>query len=173
MDSTGTLELRFEANDWNSVIAFEAGIPVELGGSLLLDFAEQVNIAQQIGRTIHLFDWTGVTPMGEFTIESPYVWDHSDLFTTGEVTLLGIPTLSGDFDEDGIVDGTDFLALQRGMGTVFDNSSLTKWEANFGSSVSSPSSAATIPEPHSLALWFLSMAAVLLRGSRLQLPHPR
>jgi len=111
--------------------------------------------------------------MGEFTIESPYVWDHSDLYTTGEVTLLGIPSLPGDFDEDGIVDGTDFLALQRGMDTVFDNSSLTKWEANFGSLVSSPSSAATIPEPQPLALWFLSMAAVLLRGSRIQLPHPR
>src|SRR5262245_46894804 len=50
-----------------------------------------VNFAIQVGRTLDLFDWTGVSPTGAFAISSPYVWDLSNLYTTGEVTLTAIP----------------------------------------------------------------------------------
>jgi uncharacterized protein YjbI with pentapeptide repeats len=91
MASGGTLRTVFEADEWNSTISFAAGIPVTLGGTLELTFADNVNPASQIGRTFDLFDWTGVNPIGTFTVASPYHWDLSSLYTTGEVRLLGVP----------------------------------------------------------------------------------
>ena len=38
-----------------------------------------------------LFNRTGVTPTGAFAISSPYAWDFSKLYTSGEVTLVSIP----------------------------------------------------------------------------------
>jgi hypothetical protein len=56
-----------------------------------LTFADGVNLASQVGRTLKIFDWTGVNPTGAFAIYSPYTWDFSNLYTTGEVTLTAIP----------------------------------------------------------------------------------
>jgi hypothetical protein len=81
----------FEADAWDSTISFAPGIPVTLGGTLELTFAENVNLASQLGRTFDLFDWTGVTPTGAFSVSSPYVWNVSNLYTTGQVTLTAIP----------------------------------------------------------------------------------
>jgi uncharacterized protein YjbI with pentapeptide repeats len=87
----GTLRMVFEANAWDSTISFAPGIPVTLGGTLELTFAADVNLASQVGRTFDLFDWTGVNPTGAFSIASPYVWNLSSLYTTGEVTLTAVP----------------------------------------------------------------------------------
>jgi hypothetical protein len=87
----GILRMVFEADAWDSTISFAPGIPVTLGGMLELTFADDVNLAGQLGRTFDLFDWTGVNPTGEFTVSSPYTWDLSNLYTTGEVTLLSVP----------------------------------------------------------------------------------
>jgi uncharacterized protein YjbI with pentapeptide repeats len=91
MGPGGALRMVFEADAWDSTISFAPGIPVTLGGTLELAFAADVNLAGQIGRTFKLFDWTGVTPTGAFTVSSPYAWDLSNLYTTGEVTLTAIP----------------------------------------------------------------------------------
>ena len=58
---------------------------------LELTFAGDVDLAGQIGRTLRIFDWTGVSPSGQFEIQSPYAWDVTNLYTTGEVTLLAVP----------------------------------------------------------------------------------
>jgi hypothetical protein len=50
-----------------------------------------VNPPSQVGRTFDLFNWTGVTPTGAFTVSGPYAWDLSNLYTTGQVTLTAIP----------------------------------------------------------------------------------
>ena len=91
MGPGGTLRMVFEADAWDSTISFAPGIPVTLGGTLELTFADDVNLASQVGRTFDLFDWTGVTPTGAFAVSSPYAWDLSNLYTTGEVTLTAIP----------------------------------------------------------------------------------
>jgi hypothetical protein len=91
MRPCGTLRMVFEADAWDSTISFAPGVPVALGGTLELAFADDVNLASQVGRTFDLFDWTGVTPTGAFAIASPYTWDRSNLYTTGEVTLTAIP----------------------------------------------------------------------------------
>jgi uncharacterized protein YjbI with pentapeptide repeats len=91
MGPGGTLRMVFEGDAWDSSISFALGIPVTLGGTLELTFADYVNLASQVGRTFDLFDWTGVTPTGAFAISSPYTWDISKLYTTGEVTLAAVP----------------------------------------------------------------------------------
>lgn len=88
MGADGVLKMVFEADAWGSTISFAGGIPVALGGTLELTFAPGVDVAGQVGRTFDLFDWTGVTPTGTFGLASPYGWDLSSLYTTGEVTLI-------------------------------------------------------------------------------------
>jgi len=88
-------------------------------------------------------------------------------------------SLPGDFDLDGDVDGSDFLLLQQGMGTlssalyingdasldgVIDQADIDIWSANFGfvaSGLVAPAVAASVPEPTSAAL---AMIAVLGLG---------
>jgi uncharacterized protein YjbI with pentapeptide repeats len=91
MGAGGTLRMVFDADSWDSTISFAPGIPVTLGGTLELTFADDVNPATQLGHTFDLFDWTGVDPTGEFEVSSPYRWDTSNLYTTGEVRLLAVP----------------------------------------------------------------------------------
>jgi uncharacterized protein YjbI with pentapeptide repeats len=91
MASGGTLRMVFEADAWDSTISFAPGIPVALGGTLELEFADDVSLASQVGRTVDLFDWTGVAPTGTFTVTSPYAWNLSNLYTTGQVTLHLFP----------------------------------------------------------------------------------
>jgi hypothetical protein len=81
----------FEEDAWDSTISFAPGIPVTLGGTLELTFANDVNLAAQLGRTFDLFDWTGVAPTGAFAVSSPYRWNLSNLYATGQVTLTAIP----------------------------------------------------------------------------------
>ncbi len=109
----GTLRMVFEADAWDSTISFTTGIPVALGGTLELTFAIDVNLASQIGRTFDLFDWTGVNPTGAFAVTSPYTWDLSNLYTTGEVTLTNVPGLLvlGDFNRDGQLSAEDVSAM--------------------------------------------------------------
>lgn len=91
MSSGAVLQLVFDAEPWNSLISFEPGIPVTMGGSLELAFAHGVDVAAQVGRTIKIFDWTGVAPAGTLDLRSPHAWDLSRLYSTGEVTLRAVP----------------------------------------------------------------------------------
>ena len=91
--SPGTsLVFQFDNNVWGSVISFDSGIPVTLGGNLELGLAPGINPASLVGDSFHLFDWTGVSPAGQFAnitndLPSGYTWDTSQLYNDGEVTL--------------------------------------------------------------------------------------
>jgi hypothetical protein len=87
----GVLKLLFDADNWDSQISFEPGVPVQLGGALELTFVDDVDLLSQVGRTLRIFDWTGVSPSGQFEIRSPYVWDLTNLYTTGKLTLIAVP----------------------------------------------------------------------------------
>jgi hypothetical protein len=67
---------------------------VNLGGTLELTFASDVHGATRVGRTLRIFDWSGVNPAGKFQVRvSPRtLWDTSQLYTAGEVAVL--PTSS-------------------------------------------------------------------------------
>ncbi|MEO2045875.1 MAG: hypothetical protein ABGX16_04810 [Pirellulales bacterium] len=69
-----------------------------------------------------------------------------------------VPDLPGDFNLNGIVDGTDFLKWQRNPSIGL----LTDWETNYGT-VATLSVSTTVPEPSGAAL---ALAALCLAMSR-------
>jgi beta-glucanase (GH16 family) len=70
-------------------------------------------------------------------------------------------TLAGDFDEDGDVDGHDFLAWQRDP-SVGD---LEDWQANYGTNSASADTMTAVPEPSGMLL-IVSMFAAGAWGRR-------
>ena len=62
-----------------------------------------------------------------------------------QVTTLGAPiTIPGDFDNDGDVDGRDFLVWQRNTSV----GNLSDWQANYGTgALGAVAAATTVPEP--------------------------
>jgi hypothetical protein len=177
--SGGTLRIVSDADEWDSTISFAAGIPVTLGGTLELGFAADVDLASQIGRTLDLFDWTGVTPTGTFAVSSQYPWDLSQLYTTGEVTLLS-PFTPGDANGDQFVDRADAAILAQNLGLTtgalwshgdFDNSGTVDLadaailQSHLGASPMAPSAAA-IPEPSTFALATVGLFGMLVGVAR-------
>ena len=78
-------------------------------------------------------------------------------FTIVEVPPAG----SGDFDEDGDVDGADFLVWQQGFGAgTFDASDLADWQAAISGG---GLAAAAVPEPTSSILLVSAVALAALR----------
>ncbi|HEX6960376.1 MAG TPA: hypothetical protein VF175_00805 [Lacipirellula sp.] len=87
----------------------------------------------------------------------------SGFIIDGAIEYIGeAPTVDGDYDSDGDVDGGDLLAWQRQLGgpgsadgngnNVVDGPDLTVWENNFGAGTSVAASATVIPEPASIWL---------------------
>jgi len=73
------------------------------------------------------------------------------------------PLLAGDFDNDGDVDGFDFLAWQRDTSI----GSLSDWEGNFGMTSGTLAAASAVPEPTTCMLLIVGLGfAVQLRSRR-------
>jgi hypothetical protein len=92
------------------------------------------------------------------------------------VTILD-DGLAGDFSDDGVVDGADFLLWQHEAGQsggvlasdgnddgVVDKADLTLWRDHFGAGGASVSAVAAVPEPSSL--FVLSLAAAAFAGTQ-------
>jgi uncharacterized protein YjbI with pentapeptide repeats len=95
LDPGTELQMIFDGPTWNSTISFDAGIPIAITGSDL-ELDPSVNPSSLVGVPIQLFDWTGVSPNGQFTVTtnldgSQYQWNLSDLYTSGFVTLESVP----------------------------------------------------------------------------------
>ncbi|MDH4241716.1 MAG: pentapeptide repeat-containing protein, partial [Phycisphaerae bacterium] len=91
VDPLGGLKMIFEDDMWDSTISFETSIDVTLAGTLELLIADDIDRTELVGVTFHLFDWTGVNPVGAFDsiLTQPGThWDTSALYTTGHITLI-------------------------------------------------------------------------------------
>ena len=68
---------------------------MQLGGTLELDLAQWQSQPVHVGESFPVFDWAGTLPAGQHfdqIISQPgYTWDTSQLYTTGYVTLTGVP----------------------------------------------------------------------------------
>ena len=73
-------------------------------------------------------------------------------FLEGQIVASRSLGAAGDFDGDGDVDGSDFLAWQRGFGTTFTAQDLLDWQTNFGGALLATSSSSAVPEPSSLVV---------------------
>lgn len=81
---------------------------------------------------------------------------------------LTAPTSSpdGDFEGDSDVDGSDFLAWQRGFPGTFTSGDLVGWQTNYSTGTAPLQAANAIPEPASVAL--LALVAALATIQRRQ-----
>lgn len=97
-----------------------------------------------------------------FRIGSPSGISSSEgvAFDNVSLKLLDVMTGGGtDADNDGDVDGADFLALQRD-----DPSLIAQWQTDYP--VSAPLSASAIPEPTSIAMLIFASAGLLTSRRR-------
>jgi len=120
---------------------------------------------------------TGVADNG-IAIQAAGTADGWQIHTNGSTTALARPKLivysadlgivgpgPGDFNDDGAVDGTDFLVWQRGLGTSFDAADLADWRANFGSvgggGPLASAAAAAVPEPAAAGMFLAAVFGAL------------
>jgi fibronectin-binding autotransporter adhesin len=141
-----------------------------LAGQILIQLAG--GFAPAAGDSFDLIDWGTVS--GDFTVwQYPGLadgleWDFTDLPITGKVHVVSttLPTLPGDFNEDGAVDTADYVMWRKtdGAPATYDD-----WVNHFGEAPGSGSSTddshsnGSVPEP-SLAM----MIAAIVCASRLR-----
>ena len=92
--------------------------------------------------------------------------DFDDITINGMVMAVD-PGLTGDYNEDGIVDAADYVVWRKSPGDFGgDPDGYNDWRANFGNSLSgsgsgSLASAGPVPEP---AAWLLAAMALAIVG---------
>ena len=145
---------------------------VYVNGLALLPFRfTGIELNADPGNKVTLFKWRGTEgPDRSFNgdISQARLYDFVLSGEQVEANYLEVvPTLAGDFDVDNDVDGFDFLAWQRGFGSIYDSNDLADWEGNFGTVISpvvaAAATSAAVPEPTSLVLLVLGG---LLAGDR-------
>jgi len=107
-----------------------------------------------------VFDSVRIDPIGDGSISVGTVFGiHSVTLSRSNGAPTGTP--NGDWDNDGNIDGADFLLWQRLDGTAAE---LAAWQANFdGPPVGT---ARAVPEPGSIVLFGLAVVWVAIRRCR-------
>ncbi len=88
------------------------------------------------------------------------VFEYTDTLGDTRTGLIEyVDTLpDGDFDNDGDIDGSDFLKWQRDLG---DAQSLADWQASYGSgSLAASSATNAVPEPATALMFFLGFLSL-------------
>lgn len=98
-----------------------------------------------------------------FNFNGPNVW-ITDVAPFGNVVIetLGAAGIPGDFDNDGDVDGRDFLVWQRDTNV----GSLGDWQLNYGTGTGGLAAVGSVPEPASLSILAGIASLVFFRRSR-------
>ena len=115
-------------------------------------------------------DVSGGNPINVFVNDSTGSGSQSVWYDGVAYALVSEAGIAGDFDEDGDVDGDDFLIWQRGDSpNPFSQNDLDDWEENYGTSndvnsISTASSSAVVPEPEGLVLVLWGVGSVLSRA---------
>ena len=179
-NSPGTLSV-----DGTYVQAAGSTLLMELGGTSAGSFDKlAVGGALTAGGTLDIDLINGFTPTagnswdildfastsGSFTLSLPALspglsWNTSSLLTSGVVSVVGSGGIDADFNNDNIVNGTDFLIWQRNNGASGASNSqgdsngdgfvnaadLGNWKARFGLP-SGEAVTVSIPEPATMSL---------------------
>jgi uncharacterized protein YjbI with pentapeptide repeats len=168
VDPAGTLRMVFSDYSWGSPITFQPGVNVTLDGSLELLFADGVEPADLIDATFDLFDWEGATVTGTFdqiVTAANVVWNTSNLYTSGTVTLVSTELLLGDVTLDGHP-STDLLATGsfQLQGDMNQDGTVSGLHVNPFVAAVIGSDTDNIPEPSTLLLGIIAL--VVFSGRR-------
>jgi hypothetical protein len=173
MESGSALEIEIEGTSANQFDMLQVGQNVYLNGTLEVtltddyypDFGQQFSIVQAVS----------IANSG-IVLGGPDREKFKLVFTTGQLllesTIAGLP---GDYNNDGTVDAADYTLWRDNLG--LDSSVLggngsgaasvvqadyDLWKSHFGESVTSRTEVDPVPEPATLLLALLALAAVPL-----------
>ena len=106
-------------------------------------------------------------PSGVSSLTEDETMNYPGVFDNLYLALEDVPTgLAGDFDDDGDVDGADFLEWQRGQSPdPLSADDLGDWLANFGDASPLTASVTAVPEPSTLVLFLMAAAPIRFRRS--------
>lgn len=129
-------------------------------GLLTADGILDISLAGTVGLgdTFDILDFGSIT--GSFddvnlpALDGGLGWDISSLLSTGELTV--VTGADVDIDNDGDVDGSDFLSLQRTNPAL-----IPAWETQYGSGIPLSAASTSVPEPSSLLLLAVSGLGLL------------
>lgn len=100
--------------------------------------------------------------------ETIHVWGNSarsgdvNEFSSSIFKYVQVFSKVGDFNSDGQVNGSDFLAWQRGESPNPSSASdLADWEANFGAAASLSANSIQVPEPATGIMLLIGMVTLL------------
>lgn len=115
------------------------------------------------------YDFGAIWDLSDPDLVFRFLQDGNQFPTVGVVLYTALSTaVDGDFDNDGDVDGRDFLRWQRGMspngtpGVSVSASDLALWQANYGTGGLSSLSTSSVPEPSALMLTLAGFGAIFL-----------
>jgi secreted trypsin-like serine protease len=150
--------------------------PGDSGGALFVDVDDQMQVAgvTSFGSTIDGLIDSDYGDRGSYTRVSLFIDWITDTIAANSPIVE-----DADFDQDGGVDGADFLVWQGGFGIgnslaegdangdrVVDADDLSVWENQFGNT--SQSVFAAVPEPASGVLWLGLAGLGMIRWKRVQ-----
>ena len=163
LDVTGNAQVEGTLN-----VSFAVGAPSSQAGDAfdILDFASLTGIFESV-----------VLP----ALPAGLVWDNSQLLSDGILQIVA--GLSGDYNDDGQVDATDYILWRKSYGQAgaglsadgngdlhVNDADYAVWKANFGASLSGNSASiattGAIPEPSSAALVALLLGTAIVTQAR-------
>jgi hypothetical protein len=162
-------------------------------GDLALNGALEVSLINgfipSAGQSFNILDWGSLA--GTFSslvlpTLAGLIWNTSQLYTTGALSVESAVGLPGDYNDDGAVDAADYVVWRKHEGTTtalpndpdggtVGSNQYNTWRANFGTSSGSgggsASGSASVPEPTSVALLFFELA--ICAAAQLRRPRVR
>jgi hypothetical protein len=120
---------------------------------------QSIYITTRNNMTTDAFAWTAATIGVDGSFATPLRHPGGDVGSPGTFQVQDPGGQPGDFDNDGDVDGRDFLVWQRGGSpNALSASDLADWQNNYGNG--SLAAVGSVPEPTALALLALALVPV-------------
>lgn len=167
---SATGALRPENGAWNS-LSDQGGhgiwIEANPNGYLLGELNANAGVALAPGAVLELGRLFNALAQQDLSFEFLLSDDAPSFLGAVAYEPIGLP---GDFNADGVVDGTDFLQWQRELGVSLGASALVDWKSHFGQRLASATAVGShVPEASSLGLILVGACVncALLRSRRL------
>jgi len=169
------------ASGINTLLAIESGVTDAISNSATLSLSNNaaLNLAAGVNEKVGFLSLdAALQPNTTYGSSQSNAAVKLDVYFSGPgILTVGPSILAGDYNNDGIVDAGDYVVWQKNVGqpsqtlpndttgVIVGQAQYNLWRSNFGNTVPAPGSgaveiASAIPEPSSVALLMLGLAAL-------------